>query len=64
MRAVAAALSPGLLRMEQEATIATAEQEVKYLQDQTTALKNMADARIFADDTWGTAAFFAMVRSR
>ena len=64
MRAVAAALSPGLLRMEQEATIATAEQEVKYLQDQTTALKNMAVARIFADDTWGTAAFFAMVRSR
>ena len=32
MRAVAAALSPGPLRFEQEATIATAEQEVKFLQ--------------------------------
>ena len=62
MRAVATALPPGPLRLEQEAINATAEQEVKYLQGQTTILKNMADACTFADDTWDPAAFFAMVR--
>ena len=44
MRAVAVALPPGPLRSEQEAIAATAEQEVKYLQGQTTILKKMADA--------------------
>ena len=64
MRAVAAALSPGPLRLEQEAITATADQEVKYLQGQTAILRNMAGAYIFADDTWGPAAFFAMVSRR
>ena len=44
MRAVAVALPPGPLRSEKEAILATAEQEAKYLQGQTTTLKNMADA--------------------
>ena len=60
IRAVAAALPVGPLCLEQEAIIATAEQEVKYLKGQTTILKGMADACIFADDTRDSAAYFAM----
>ena len=44
MRAAAVALPPVPLRSEQEAITVTTGQEVKYLQGQTTALKDMADA--------------------
>ena len=60
MRALAVALPPGLLRLEHEAILATAEQEAKFLQGQSTTLKNMADACVFLD----LAAFFAMVGRR
>ena len=64
MRALAAAMPPGPLRSEQEAILVTAEQEAKFLQGQDTILKSMADACVFADDTWDPAAFFAMVGRR
>ena len=64
MRALAVALPPGPLRSEHEAILATAEQEAKFLQGQDTILKSMADACVFADDTWDPAAFFAMVGRR
>ena len=40
------------------------EKEVNYLQSQTTTPKNMADACIFADESWDRAAFFAMFSTR
>ena len=64
MRELAVALPPGPLRSEHEAILATAEQEAKFLQGQDTIPKSMADACVFADDTWDPAAFFAMVGRR
>ena len=61
MQAATVALPRGPLRSEQEAILTTAEQEVKCLQGQTKIIKNMADACVFADGTFDSAAFFAMV---